>query len=481
VNMVEEWNKELQKFPAETIEVIREPEVEEVEKHVDEKKSEGALGKFLELNAYVGSITIDGDVYARWVFSPELRIGKLGIGLFLPAIFAPDVGIFGFEDWYNHDEWDFKDFDDSLNDLLTKFLFIQYAQQSDPFYFRLGGIDDFYLGHGFIVDGYSNMIYFPEQINTGIQLNIDAESFGFETIVAQVARFQAFGGRVFLRPAGSDFPLEFGATLFHDRPKPESPSWPAAVTDEDQLPRLFFVGIDTGLPLLRSDILSVLLYADAAKLGYGYREVPPALASYGVEAGKLDFVKGLGTGAGVKGKLANFIRYRFEYRYIFNYFEPGIINSLWENRRLTYAQELQDLIIAQEQPTYEDTKTSGVLISGGVELMRKLELGAEYGDYKRVTGTGEEPVKQGRLYARVHEGLIPRIYGSLSYTRTENLDDVFDDPFNEDTVLEGTLTYQLAPVVALRFSYNRTYQYNDEAAVFDPVDSFGITTIFTFF
>ncbi len=481
VNMVEEWNKELQKFPAETIEVIREPEVEEVEKHVDEKKSEGAIGKFLELNAYVGSITIDGDVYARWVFSPELSIGKLGIGLFLPAIFAPDVGIFGFEDWYNHDEWDFRDFDDSLNDLLTKFLFIQYAQQSDPFYFRLGGIDDFYLGHGFIVDGYSNMIYFPEQINTGIQLNIDAESFGFETIVAQVARFQAFGGRVFLRPAGSDFPLEFGATLFHDRPKPESSSWPAAVTDEDQLPRLFFVGIDTGLPLLRSDILSVLLYADAAKLGYGYREVPPALASYGVEAGKLDFVKGLGTGAGVKGKLANFIRYRFEYRYIFNYFEPGIINSLWENRRLTYAQELQDLIIAQEQPTYEDTKTSGVLISGGVELMRKLELGAEYGDYKRVTGNGEEPVKQGRLYARVHEGLIPRIYGSLSYTRTENLDDVFDDPFNEDTVLEGTLTYQLAPVVALRFSYNRTYQYNDEAAVFDPVDSFGITTIFTFF
>jgi hypothetical protein len=479
-DVVEEWNEELQKFSTETVQEVREPE-EEVEKQVDKKKSESALRKLLELNAYVGSITIDGDVYARWVFSPEISIGKLGIGLFLPAIFAPDVGIFGFEDWYNHDEWDFRDFNDSVNDLSTKFLFIQYAQQSDPFYFRVGGIDDFYLGHGFIVDGYSNMIYFPEQINTGIQLNIDAESFGFETIVAQVARFQAFGGRVFLRPAGSDFPLEFGATVFHDRPKPQSSSWPAMVTDEDQLPRLFFVGIDTGFPLLRSTMFSALLYANAAKLGYGYREVPPALTIYGVEAGKLDFVKGLGTGVGVKGKLANFILYGFEYRYIFNYFEPGIINSLWENRRLTYAQELQDLIIAQEQPTYKDTKTSGVLISGGVELMHKLELGAEYEDYKRVSGTGEEPVKRGKLYARVHEGLIPRVYGSLSYTRTENLADVFDDPFNEDTVLEGMLTYQLAPVVALRFSYNRTYQYNDETAVFDPVDSFGITTIFTFF
>ena len=479
-DLVEEWNEELQKFPTETVQEVQEPE-KEVEKKVDKKKRESALSKLLELNAYVGSITIDGDVYARWVLTPEISIGKLGIGLYLPAIFAPDVGIFGFEDWYNHDEWDFRDFDDSFNDLLTKFFFIQYAQRSDPFYFRVGGIDDFYLGHGFIVDGYSNMIYFPEQINTGVQLNIDAESFGFETMVAQVARFQAFGGRVFLRPAGSEFPLEFGATLFHDRPKPESASWPAAVTGEGQLPRLYFVGIDAGLPLLRSDMLSVLLYADAAKLGYVYREVPPALVSYGVEAGKIDFVKGLGTGAGVKGKLANFIYYRFEYRYIFNYFEPGIVNELWENRRLTYAQELQDLIIAQEQPTYEDTQTSGVLIGGGVELGNKLELGAEYEDYKRVSGSGEEPVKRGRLYARIHEGLIPRVYGSLCYTRTENIEDVFDDPFNEDTLLEGMLTYQFAPSVALRFSYNRTYQYNDETAVFDPVDSFGITTIFTFF
>jgi len=286
---------------------------------------------------------------------------------------------------------------------------------------------------------------------------------------------------VFFRPAGSDFPLEVGATLFHDRPKPDISSWPATVTDEDQLPRLFFVGIDTGLPLLRSDMLSMLLYADAAKLGYGYKEVPPALTSYGVEAGKLDFVKGLGTGVGVKGKLAKFVIYGFEYRYTFNYFEPGIINALWENRRLAYAQELQDLIIAQEQPAYEDTKTSGFLLQGGVELMKKLELGAEYENYTRVLGTDKEPVKRGKLYARVHEGLIPRVYGSLTYTRTENLDDVFDDPFNEDTVLEGTLTYQIAPVVALRFSYNRTFQYNDETAVFDPVDSFGITTVFTFF
>jgi len=65
--------------------------------------------------------------------------------------------------------------------------------------------------------------------------------------------------------------------------------------------------------------------------------------------------------------------------------------------------------------------------------------------------------------------------------RIDNLNTVFQEPFDENTVLDANVIYQLARMIALSFSYNRTFKYNDETGIYDPIDSFGITTIFTFF
>jgi len=482
-DVLQDWESEFKKFveePVKKVEEVKEEVKEEVAKKEVAEKGKSVLKEFLRLNAYVGTVTIGDQVYARWIFTPQLNFGKFGMGLYLPAIFTPDVGIFGFKDWQNHDEWDFRNLGDGFHDFIIKFYYLSWGVPGDPVYAKAGSIDNFFLGHGFIVDNYSNMIYFPEEITVGMQLNIDAGRAGFETMIADFSRLQLFGARLFARPVGTDFPLAFGVTGFYDRPKPDVISIPGTI-DEKQLPHILIFGADADFPLLNLDVFSLKLYADAAKLAYIYQEVPTTPEMEVVEPGSFEFVKGLGIGIGLMGKIAKIVNYRFEYRYIFNYYEPGMIDSLWENRRLAYQQELQELIIAQNQPTYEDTTSSGFLLEGGVILFKKLELGLGYENYKRVVGTTKEPVQKGNLYVSVYEGLIPKVYGEFSYDRTDNLDNVFKKPFDENTVLEANVVYQLAPMIGLQFSYNRTFQYDDETGDYEPIDSFGITTVFTFF
>lgn len=482
----QEWEKELKKFDEEPLEEeAEEVEPEEVEPEEEKpegkpKEKEGFLAKFLDLNAYVGTVTMDDQVYARWVFTPELRIGKLGIGLYLPAVFSPDVGIFGFRDWANNDEWDFTDFGDGVHDFLIKFSYISWAERGDPLYIKVGSVDDFYLGHGFIVDNYSNMIYFPEERTVGMQLNVDTDRSGIETMIADFSRFQLFGGRLYVRPMGRQVPLAFGASAVHDRPKPESGAWPLGTTDEDQLPRIVVFGADAEFPIVNLNVFRLKLYIDAAKLGYVYRDVPLPLEDV-VDEGSLRFVKGMGTGVGVMGTIIEMFTYRLEYRYILNYYEPGLINTLWENRRLTYQQELQALLIAQDDSSYEDSTTAGFLIQGGVTLFKKLEFGLGYENYKRNTGSDEVGVNKGKMYVNLGKGLVPKVYGSLSYNRNDELEDIFREPFDENTLLDATVFYELASSIALALSYKRTFQYNDEIAEYEPIDSFGISTHFSFF
>jgi len=92
-DVLNDWQTELDKFTTETAKAETTQPAVSLPKPAEKKgKKEGGVSKFLSLNAYIGTVTIGNSVYARWVFTPELSVGKLGVGLFLPAIFSPDVG-----------------------------------------------------------------------------------------------------------------------------------------------------------------------------------------------------------------------------------------------------------------------------------------------------------------------------------------------------------------------------------------------------
>jgi hypothetical protein len=469
--MLKDWEQELEKFTKKVVEEVKPaPEKKEEVAVKPEKKpeKESWLEKFLKLNAYVGTITIGDNVYARWIFTPEITIGKLGVGLYLPAIFSPDVGIFGFKDWENHDEWDFTSILDGLHDALIKFYYISWGQLGDPLYFKIGSIDNFFLGHGFIVDNYSNMLYFPEVLTVGMQLNIDVEHGGIETMVADFSNFQLFGARAYVRPMGKSVPLAFGLTGVHDRPKPESEAWPSSTTKEEQLPRIIILGADAELPIIKLDLFGIKLYADAAKLGYIYPELEPTLPS-DVKEGFIQFVKGLGTGVGVMGNITRMFTYRFEYRFILDYYEPGLINPLWANRRLIYPQELLALIKAQKDPDYENTTSAGWLLKGGMTLFKKLEFGLGYENYTTTTGAGEEKVNKGSAYVNLDKGLVPKVYGDFSYNRNANLENIFKEPFDKNTLLQTNVFYELVPDIAMAVNYKRPFKYYEATGEYDPL------------
>jgi len=486
-DVLNDWQTELDKFTTETAKAeTTQPAVSQPKPAEKKGKKEGGISKFLSLNAYIGTVTIGNSVYARWVFTPELSVGKLGVGLFLPAIFSPDVGLFGFDEWENHDEWDFTDLEDGIHDLLIKFFYIRWGYPGDPLYVKVGGIDDFNLGHGFIVDNYTNIPYFPEELATGMQLNIDRDKWGLESMISDFSRLELYGMRLYLRPAGEKFPLAFGVTAVHDRPDPSRDFWPVGPLGEltqsgDQLPHIFVFGADSQLPILNLDMFALKLYMDAAKVGYSYKELPQALqATDYVKEGNIEFLKGLGTAAGLTGRITKIFQYRFEYRYIFDYYEPGLINSLWENRRLVYQQELLDLIFAQNDPGYEKSRSSGFFLSGGVNLFQKLEFGLGYENYEKNAGSSSETIQKGNAYVNVNRGLIPKVFGSLSYDRNAQLENVFNEPFDENTVLKAEVYYELAPGFAFSGNLKRTFRYNDETGENEPIDSFGISTVFMF-
>jgi hypothetical protein len=473
--MIAQWEKELGDFGSTA--AIEEPT----------KGEEGVRGEkstrssFLALGAHVGTVTIDHEVYAQWAFEPELTFGKVGMKFYLPAVFKPGTGFFEFDQWQNYWEWDFSGGSDTLNDILVKISSLSYGKPGDQVYGRLGGLGDFTFGHGFIVDGYTNMLAFPEARKVGLQFEAGGKILGFGSLVGDFSRFELIGGRFSVRPFGAGVPFAFGLSAVHDRPKPGSDLWPliGGTTSTDELPRILVFGADTEVPLLDRESSKMKFYADAGKLAYAYPEVPATLSGYGVSAGALEFVKGVGAGFGVMGDVVDRFTYRAEYRYVHNYYEPGLFDALWDNTRLLFPKDLQAVIVEQNTAGFDDTNTSGILLRGGVTFVKILEIGLGYEGY---TSSGDaEPKAKGSMYVDLQEGLIPKFSGRASYFRKGGLDRVLEEPFDEGTIFVAAASYALVPGASLSAGYNRSFVLNGDTGVSEPVNSFGLSAVIRFF
>jgi hypothetical protein len=439
------------------------------------------------IGATFGSLAIDDTYYNRWALLTDYHKGKFSFGLYLPAIFLHDNGFFHFDEWYNHDEWDFSDLDDALHDMLLKIHYLQYGAVGDPFYFRLGGLEKIRLHQGFIVNDYTNMLLFPQKVSSGAALSVGGYTAGMDAFAAHIdSGLQASSLRGYVRPLGKKFPLHIGGSMFYDWPKPDNVSWPVGpvgepTVNEDQLPRIFVFGLDSGYPISNNDSFNMEVYVDAAKAAYRYDELQPALAGTGVDAGKIEFLKGFGTAAGLSGTILSRIDYRAEYRYIRDYYEPGIINFKWENRRLTYQQELLDIILSQNDTNYASDQNHGLFLSAGLRFFdAKLTTGLGYGFYNRYTGSSTDKVEEGRIYLRLEEGPVPNVWGQISYDRSDNMDKIFSKPFDESTLLSLNIYYRAAPSLTVSLDFKRSYLYEDEALQWIPINSFGINTMVYF-
>ena len=97
----------------------------------------------------VGSVTIDGKVWNQVAMRPVIPFGKWGLALDLVVYFDAKGNI-------HSDEWDFSSSNAIKNTLIDKIYYIRYGFPGDPFYGRVGALDDVDLGYGILVNDYSN-------------------------------------------------------------------------------------------------------------------------------------------------------------------------------------------------------------------------------------------------------------------------------------------------------------------------------------
>lgn len=218
-----------------------------------------------ELDAGLGMTWIDNQAYYTITFQPDISIGKLGIGLGINILYNPDEGKVRSVDW------------DSGYDYARIIRYIRYGYKGDKVYAKIGALDGARIGHGFIMNFYNNQVKYDER-KLGLVFDVDLGKFGFESMTNNLGRLEVIGGRGYYRPIyNSNIPvlknIAFGVSYVTDTniPPHKVNFTNDTIAYQDKVDNVSVWGVDFEMPLIKSKILTTMLYADHAQIiNYGH-------------------------------------------------------------------------------------------------------------------------------------------------------------------------------------------------------------------
>ncbi len=166
--------------------------------------SKSSSPKRLHTGVALGAVTIDGQIYNQIGLRPEITLGKLGIALDL-SLYLDQNGNIRKENW------------DSFKDIIEKIYYVRWAHRGDPFYLKVGAIDNYRLGYGILMNHYSNTVEYPSVIRTGMEIGFKGDRFGFDGLVNNFSEVLngggLFAGRLSYKPWGA---LQLGLSTVYD-------------------------------------------------------------------------------------------------------------------------------------------------------------------------------------------------------------------------------------------------------------------------
>lgn len=265
-----------------------------------------------QIQAGIGPTWIDNMPYYAVRVRPDLSLGKFGLGLDLNLEFDAH-GSIRTED-YNE-----------VSDYIALIRYLRYGTENDTLFLKLGALDYVTMGQGNIINMYNNSPTFDAR-KTGMQLGLNFEKFGIQTMWGNFAQAGVVGARAYVRPMkfteAADVPVignaELGFTGAADLDKNANSIQkysPAGYIITNQS-SLGIMGLDIDFPVLRSDLAGIDLYGTYTKIiNYGSGEA--AGASFHLDLSLLVSA-----------------RARLERRFNGDQYVPAYFNSLYEVERI---------------------------------------------------------------------------------------------------------------------------------------------------
>ncbi|MGE5432823.1 MAG: hypothetical protein ACM3QX_17200 [Syntrophomonadaceae bacterium] len=214
----------------------------------------------------MGMTWIDGKPYYTLHFRPELSFANWGLGIDLNLDFDTQGKV-------RHENFN------EFSDYLSVIRYVRYGYKGEPLYGRLGALDYASMGHGSIIYMYNNSPSFDVR-KVGLELDMDFDKFGFETVYGNFGQAGVTGVRGFVRPLKftqlAEVPiissLEIGASFAEDFnkysgvTKAQFNDSTKQLTVLEDMGRTKIVGADIGLPVHFSDMFTATPYFDYAKI-----------------------------------------------------------------------------------------------------------------------------------------------------------------------------------------------------------------------
>mgnify|MGYP003722566643 CR=1 FL=1 len=513
-----------------------EPEPEETEPEEQPESIEEApestpeAEKPFNMGLGVGSVTIDGMLYNQLALRPEFNIGKLGIGLDLVVYIDNEGNV-------RPNEWDMKN-DPSV--IMDKILYLRWGQKEDPFWIKLGSLDNVTLGYGGLLMGYSNMMEFPTVRQMGINTGMQFGNFGTELFMSNIKDFSRGGTLLGLRGSykvSKTFPLTIGAnfvmdinqfsglkdkdedsypdifddfpddkTLWNDTdgdgiPDPhagvDSTTWDidangnniydADETDlglkgspfsiENNTASVMGYSFDIGYPVFSNKMVSLDVYAE-----FNFLNFPKAVSQDSTS----NFYRPARTGSGfsvpgVRMSLFKFLNVSFEYRIKSGYYVPQFFDQSYDITRVTpiYIDDQTDILTKDMMLFANSTMNedlNGYFGSISADLFGFASIS---GSYANMTSDSNE-VKSFVAALNLNPEKIPKLSVATAYYQRNNDSDPFDfDNPSLNTVLGYRLGYEVSKGVSVIWDYRQFYR-DDGTGELEPIKQTTIETAFDF-
>ncbi|MBI9098215.1 MAG: FecR domain-containing protein [Spirochaetaceae bacterium] len=457
----------------------------------DQSRKESRLAAVLRdiFEMEIGTTTINGNTFSKVIIQPEIKIGRFKMGLYLPVIYVDNL--FDPDQYYRpagNNEWSFGTDQNSeakeilldiLRDTMLKIRYIEYGDQGwDPFYLKVGNLNNMSIGHGAIMNNYANDSEFPAIRKIGLNTGFSAGKFGMEFVSDDLSDPSILGSRIYINPINSYKAFQIGITGVADLFPARDFYNPSEYGD----PVLISFGMDMELLKINRDNFKMMLFGDFSSMTSIFRE-SPEMDGTNIDSGVATELwtdgsgfKNYGVVAGLRGDIFRF-NWALEYRLSTGIYKPSIFNAVYDRNKIQY---LSEIIQYLEMPSDRGT-VMGIYGEGGFSLKDKLAFSIGYfwpweiNDGNVTMGSDDKL----NISLVIMKGLIPRIplSGRISYERTHLIDTFRSGSdltlFDANTVISGELVYPLAQTLDLAIGASSVIQMDGEGNMIMETD--GVT------